>query len=99
MTRVRGTTLVEMLVTLTLLGIVASVATLALRVVERPAPEDLRAVVHDSASASIHEGRAITIVHTTGARRVYATVWPDGSVAADTDFGTDPLGGRGLHAR
>jgi prepilin-type N-terminal cleavage/methylation domain-containing protein len=95
----RGVTLVELLITLTMLGIVASVATLALRVIERPAADDPRALLDDSTSTAIREGRPITILDTVAARPLSATVWPDGSVAADTVFQADPLGGKRTHAK
>jgi len=80
-----GMTLLEMLVTLVVLGLLASVATLAPRPKSsRASPE--RAMLLDSLSAAIAQGRQITIAARLDGRDVFATVTPDGRVSADSEF-------------
>jgi prepilin-type N-terminal cleavage/methylation domain-containing protein len=97
--RRRGTTLVELLVVLCILGVIAGVTVLAIRRFDRPAPdepttilaESLRSAVdtpHTSIVHLVHDGRALS-----------ATIRPDGSVVADSALETDRLTGRPAHAR
>lgn len=84
----RAMTLLEVLVTLVILALVTSVATLASRRVERKR-DGLRAMLDDSLRASIAQGRRIVIgLHVRG-RTISATVHPDGSVVADSEFRSD----------
>ncbi|HEY4303834.1 MAG TPA: prepilin-type N-terminal cleavage/methylation domain-containing protein [Gemmatimonadaceae bacterium] len=76
-------TLLELLVTMTILAIVTSIASLS----ARPAHETrdpLRAMIDDSLEAAIAQGRRITIELERDGRTVAATVGPDGSVIADS---------------
>jgi prepilin-type N-terminal cleavage/methylation domain-containing protein len=84
----RAMTLLEVLVTLAILAIVTSVATLAPRRFE-PKRDGLRAMLDDSLSAAIAQARHIVIsVHASG-RTISATVYPDGSIVADSEFHAD----------
>jgi prepilin-type N-terminal cleavage/methylation domain-containing protein len=78
-------TLLEVLVTLVLLGLVTSVATLATQPIQRR-PNDLRSMLDDSLSAAIAQGRRITISARARERAITATVNPDGSIVADSEF-------------
>lgn len=78
-------TLLEVLVTLVVLGLITSVATLASRPIERRT-NDLRAMLDDSLSAAIAQARQITIIVRDGGREISATANQDGSVVADSEF-------------
>ena len=83
----RAMTLLEVLVTLVILGVVTSVATLAPRRIERRR-DALSAMLEDSLSASIAQGRSITIIAHVGDRTIAATLHPDGTIVADSEFST-----------
>jgi prepilin-type N-terminal cleavage/methylation domain-containing protein len=80
-----GMTLLEVLVTLVMLALLTSVATLAPRAAPHTT-DHLRKMLDDSLSAAIAQGRAITIAVRVDDRIVAATVSPDGRVVADTAF-------------
>jgi prepilin-type N-terminal cleavage/methylation domain-containing protein len=84
-------TLVELLVVLSLLAILASVATLAAHVVSAPAPDDPARAIADSLRVSLATGRAIAVRMTIHDRAAIATVFPDGRVFADSAYGIDPM--------
>lgn len=81
----RGMTLIEVLVTLVVLALLTSVATLAPRPAVRKAT-DLHTMLEDSLSAAIAQGREITIVARANGREVSATLSADGRIVADTEF-------------
>jgi prepilin-type N-terminal cleavage/methylation domain-containing protein len=95
----RGTTLVELLVVLCILGILAGVTVLAVRRLDRPAPDDLYAVVAESLRAAVDARRAIVVrvVHDGGP--LSAAIRADGSVVGDSAFEVDRFTGRPLHAK
>jgi prepilin-type N-terminal cleavage/methylation domain-containing protein len=78
-------TLLEVLVTLVILGAMSSVATLAARR-SRSTVVDRRTMLDDSLRVAIADGRSITIVVEEQGRRIAATVEPDGQVVADSGF-------------
>jgi len=81
----RGMTLLEVLVTLVVLALLTSVATLAPRAAARTS-DGLRKMLDDSSSAAIAQGRTITISARVENRIVTATVRPDGRVVTDSEF-------------
>ena len=89
-------TLLEVLVTLVILALVTSVATLAPRPLERRR-DGLRAMLDDSLTASIAQARRITITTRSDDRTITATVHPDGRIVADSEFHAGY--GTPLHAR
>ena len=92
-------TLVELLVTLAIMGVLLSVVTLAVRRIDEPVPEDPYHMIRDSLQAAASSGRAISlsfIVHGTSAA---ATVFPDGSVVGDSVLAFERLSGKPPHAR
>jgi len=97
----RGTTLVELLVVLSVLGVIASVAVLAVRRFDRPAPNDPRAILAESLRVAVDSSRAIVVRFVRDGRAFSATVRPDGTVVADSggSLDADRLTGRPSHAR
>jgi prepilin-type N-terminal cleavage/methylation domain-containing protein len=92
MTR-RGGTLVEMLITMVLLGVIASVATLAIRRVTLPSPSDPMTIIADTMNGVIQSGRPATLQFIINGRPAIATLNPDGSVFADTALHVDRFTG------
>ena len=95
----RGFTLLELLAALTVLAIATSVATLAMRIVDRPPTLDPRGILADSLHAAIEQQRTIRIALPGGDSMVFAAANADGSVVADSAFDVDRLSGRFNHAR
>jgi prepilin-type N-terminal cleavage/methylation domain-containing protein len=89
----RGTTLLEMLISVVLLGILASVATPALRRVTAPPAGDAFTAIAESLDVAIASGRTITLEVVVESRPAFATVYPDGSVVADSAIHVDRLTG------
>lgn len=97
--RRRGSTLVELLVSLALLGIIASVATLAYRRLTPPDPSDPMTVIGDTIETVLRTGTPLTVQFIVNGRPAIATINPDGSVVADSALGIDRLSGRRLGGR
>lgn len=87
-----GATLIELIVTIALLAIIASVTTLAVRRIDAPSPEDVRVIIADSLRSAVAASRRITIP-LDSARLRSATLNIDGTVLADSAAGIDPLSG------
>lgn len=95
----RGTTLVELMVTLVLLGLLASVAALAARVHGLPPSHDPFVVLADSAHVAAAQSRAIVLRLVAHETTAVALVEPDGSVIADSILHVDRLTGTPSNAR
>jgi prepilin-type N-terminal cleavage/methylation domain-containing protein len=95
----RGLTLIEMLITLTLLGVLAAVTTLAIRRVTPPDPNDPLTVIADTINAVMKSGRPATLQFMVNGRPALATLNPDGSVVADSVLHVDRLTGESNRAR
>lgn len=95
----RGSTLVEMLITLALLGVISAVTTLAVRRVAPPDPNDPLIVIADTISAVMKSGRPATLQFMVSGRPALATLNPDGSVVADSVLHVDRLTGESNRAR
>src|SRR5581483_6821944 len=80
----RGTTLVELLIALVVLAVIASVVTLALRMVPSRSPNDPHEILDDSMRAATASGRAIEISLVIDGRRARAWASPTGAVMADS---------------
>ena len=90
-----GTTLIELVVTLAVLGIIASVATLAIR--RQPAPaDDLATAVLGARRAAAETGRTIRISRVEEGRPVEFVACPDGRVIADSGVGVAQLTGQAV---
>jgi prepilin-type N-terminal cleavage/methylation domain-containing protein len=99
MTRRRGMTLVELLVTLAIMGVLLGVVTLALRRIAQPLREDPYHIVADSLRAAAASGRAISLSFIIRGAAAAATVFPDGSVVSDSVLAIERLSGKLPHAR
>jgi prepilin-type N-terminal cleavage/methylation domain-containing protein len=92
-----GVTIVELMVTLALIGLLAGVVGLALHSAPRgpsiDAPTARLVAARDSA---LRFGIAVTFALTVDGRAHIATALPDGRVVADSAFGVDALSGQAL---
>jgi prepilin-type N-terminal cleavage/methylation domain-containing protein len=93
-------TLVELMVTLAIMGVMLGVVTLALRRIQAPSPDDPYHVIVDSLRASVTSGRPVTLRFVVRGTSEAATVFPDGSILlADSALQIDRLAGRTPHER
>lgn len=90
----RGMTLLELLITLAIMGVILGVATLAFRRIDRPPPSDPYHVIADSLRAGVASGHATTLRFVVRGVSAAATVLPDGSIVGDTILGIERLDGR-----
>src|ERR1043166_1706812 len=88
-----GVTLVELLVTMSILGVLAAVTTMAARRLETPAPNDPAHIVADSLRGAVERGSSPTIGFMLDGRFAAATLNADGSVVADSALRADWLAG------
>jgi len=95
----RGVTLVELLVTLSILAILSAVTTLAIRRFDSPRADDPRTVIADSVRIAADSARTAYIRMVVAGVPASATVGPDGTVVADSAFRVDRFTGRPLDAR
>ncbi len=95
----RGTTLVELLVVLCILGVIASVTVLAIRRFDGPSPDDPAAILAESLRAAVDTPRTIFVRVARDGPPLSATILPDGSIVADSTLGADRLTGRTGHVR
>src|SRR5579885_1327983 len=94
-----GMTLIELLITLALLGIVSLVVTVAVRRIDRPRDDDPQHVLAESLRGAVTRNRETTVRMTIAGHVVTAIAHADGSVTADSAFRFDQLSGRPVHAR
>jgi hypothetical protein len=94
-----GTSLLELLITLTLLALMSAVVVMAVRRIDAPAPTQPAAMIQDSLRRAVAEGRSVTVRALIDNVSVSATANPDGSVIADSMFHVDRLTGRAGHER
>jgi prepilin-type N-terminal cleavage/methylation domain-containing protein len=94
-----GTTLVELLVVLCVLGVFAGVTVLAVRRFDRPAADDPRAILAESLRAAVDTPRTIVVRVVRDGRPQSATIRPDGAVVSDSALGVDRFTGRVPRAR
>jgi prepilin-type N-terminal cleavage/methylation domain-containing protein len=94
-----GVTLIELIITMTILAIISAVTVLAIRRFDPPNSRDPHQIVADSARAAMETGRAITMRLSVDS--VFASVWirPDGSVIGDSVLTTERFTGAPTNAR
>jgi prepilin-type N-terminal cleavage/methylation domain-containing protein len=92
-------TLIELLVTMSLLAILSAVTTLAVRQIDKPRPHDPRAILADSIRVVLESGRPAIVHFVIDGVATSATIRPDGSVIADSLLELEPLSGSFTRAR
>jgi prepilin-type N-terminal cleavage/methylation domain-containing protein len=92
-------TLVELLVTLAIMGVLLGVVTLAVRRIAEPAIADPYHIVGDSSRAAASSGRPISLRFVLNGASVAATAFPDGSVVGDSVLAIERLSGTAPHVR
>lgn len=95
----RGVTLLELLVTLTILAIIAAVTTLAVRRIDTPDARDPHVVLANAIRDVLASGRPARIHLVIDGLAANATVLPDGEVIADSAFHLDRFTGRPRHGQ
>lgn len=90
----RGATLLELIVSVAIVGVMASVATLMIRRPPPPNPSDPLTIIADTLERVLATGTPLTLQFLVNARPVAVTVNPDGSVIADSALFIDRLTGR-----
>lgn len=94
-----GMTLVELLVTLAIMGVLLGVVTLAVRRIAEPVPADLYHIVGDSLRVAASSGRPISLFFVVHGVSVATTVFPDGSIVGDSSLAIERLSGKASHVR
>ena len=92
-----GVTLVELMVTLALIGLLAGIVGLTLHTAARaPSTDAPTARLVAARDSALRLGVAVTIVIMVNGRAHIATALPDGRVVADSAFAVDALSGQAL---
>ena len=89
----RGTTLIELMVVLALLGIAFSVVTLAVRRMA-PAVDDMRASIAAARKRAATSGVPVHVARIEAVGAADFTAYPDGHVVADSGVAVNMLSGR-----
>ena len=92
-------TLIELLVTLALMGVVLGVATLAVRRIDPPPLDDPYYMIRDSLRLAVSTGRSSTIRLLVAGAAAAMTVNPDGSVVGDSVLGIERFTGKAPNGR
>lgn len=93
--RARGSTLVEMLVLLAILGVIAGVTGLSFRrPPNRAAIDAVGTRALDARRKAVRSGRSLTVIVWRDGKPMALTAHADGRVVADTALAIDPLSGR-----
>jgi prepilin-type N-terminal cleavage/methylation domain-containing protein len=82
--RVRGVTLIELLVTIAILAALSAVATLAVRRIDTPNPDDPQTVLANGIRDVLRTGKPAHLHFVIDGVAANATILPDGSVVADS---------------
>jgi prepilin-type N-terminal cleavage/methylation domain-containing protein len=89
-----GVTLLELIVTVALLGTLAAIALLAFPADRSLPSTDPKVQIARARATALHRGSPVSISVMLNGRPVDAYALPDGSVITDTTFHLDRLGGR-----
>jgi prepilin-type N-terminal cleavage/methylation domain-containing protein len=90
----RAVTLLELMVTVAIIGILASLGTLAFPLHRTPDPAQPAVLVAAARARAVELGRPVTMSVVISGRLVDALALPDGSVIADSSLTLDRLSGR-----
>jgi len=93
-TEPRGATVLELIVTVGIIGVTASVAALAAHPVPLPDPANPATIIADTLERVLATGTPVTLTFNVHARPVVATVNPDGTIVADSALVIERLSGR-----
>ena len=95
----RGVTLIELLVTLSMLAVLSGVTVMAVRRIDPPRPDEPNTILADSLRDAVSNGRPALVRLLIGGAPVSAIVRPDGGIIADSAFAVDRFTGAPLRAR
>jgi prepilin-type N-terminal cleavage/methylation domain-containing protein len=95
----RGVTLIELVVTLAILGIIAGVTVLAVHRIDPPRSDDPRTIFADSLRVVLASGRPAKVRVHTDSGPASGAVRPDGSIVADSVLDIELLTGAPNRAR
>lgn len=90
----RGVTLIELLVSLAVLGLLSSVAGLSLLKIRKPDTADPAVIAEQLRRDAVHSSVPKSAVAIVDSVAVELTAFPDGSIAADSTLRVDRLTGR-----
>lgn len=89
-----GVTLIELVVTIVLIGVIASVATLAFPPDRTPVATDPATIIARARTKAAESARPVTVSVMVNGTLFAVSALPDGSVIADTALRVDRLSGR-----
>jgi hypothetical protein len=89
-----GATVLELIVTVAIIGVTASIAALAARRAPPPDPANPATIIADTLERVLATGMPVTLTFNVHARPVVATVNPDGTIVADSALVIERLSGR-----
>ena len=95
----RGTTLVELTVTIVVIGVITAVVALALPALRASVPNDSLASIVAARKEAVERSQPVTITMLIDGQPADATALADGSVVADSVAGIDRMTGRKPNAK
>lgn len=92
-----GTTLIELMIVIVVLGVMAGVAVVALRTARQPTDQDVAfARVQQLRQTAVEKGRPFSIEIEVSGHRYAVSAYPDGRVSTVAPLRVDGLSGRGV---
>ena len=90
----RGTTLLELCVTIAVMAVATSVVALAARGIDCPDPADFTMRIVAARRAAVATGRPVLLTIVRHDTVLAISAYPDGTVLADSSLHLEPLTGR-----